>query len=285
MRKLRTFLYCFYKSATSPKYYNDILKTKPRFTVKYYIGLALFAALLTTLATGARIFPTAKKETSSFSQQFKNLYPSDLTITLKSGQWNTNKLEPVIIPFPKPSGSELGGFENLVVLYHQGTVEDLKTFKTLILVNGTNVIVSDPSGTITSRPISNFKDMEINATLVNNLVGSVMKYTPYFLVVVTAIGAVFFYMLANIFPIFFIGIAVYVFAKSSKKNLKFVEALRIGVHTLTIPLALQVITESVGIALPSSYWFFALNLILALVVTTKLTANDFEAKIPPQLNA
>lgn len=284
MKKLRAFFHCFYKSATSPKYYSDILKTKPRFTVKYYVVLTLLAALLTTLITGVRIFPIAKQNASSFSEQLKNLYPSNLTITLKDGQWTTNKPEPVMIPFPKPSGSELGGFENLAVFYKQGTVDDLKTFKTLVLVNETNVVVTDPSGTITSRPIKNFKDMEINAELVNKFSDMILRYTPYFLIALIAARSVFFYLLGNISFIFFVGVAVYVFAKSSKKNLKFVEALRIGTHTITIPIVLQVIIESVGVALPSSYWFFALNLILALVVTMKLPASELEAKTPPQLN-
>lgn len=285
MKKLRTFFYCFYKSATSPKYYSDILKTKPRFTVKYYVVLTLLAALLTTLITGVRIFPIAKKDASSFSEQIRNLYPSGLTITLKDGQWTTNKPEPVIIPFPKPSGSELGDFENLAVFYKQGTVNDLKTFKTLVLVNETNVVVTDPSGTITSRPIKNFKDIEINAELVNKFSDMILRYTPYFFIALIAARSVFFYLLGNISFIFFVGVAVYVFTKSNKKNLKFVEALRIGTHTITIPIVLQVIIESVGVALPSSYWFFALNLILALVVTMKLPASELEAKTPPQLNA
>ncbi len=285
MRKLRTFFYCFYRSATSPKYYLDILKTKPRFTVKYYIVLTLLAALLTTLTISVRIFPIAKQDALSFSQQIKNLYPSDLTITLKDGQWTANKPEPVIIPFPKPSGSELGDFENLAVFYKQGTVDDLKTYKTLVLVNETNVVVTDPSGTITSRPVKNFKDIKIDAELVNKFSDMVLKFTPYLLIAIIATRSVFFYLLGNVSPIFFVGVAVYVFSKSNKKNLKFVEALRIGAHTITIPIVLQVIIESAGFALPSSYWFFALNLILALVVTMKLPVSELEVKAPPQLNA
>jgi hypothetical protein len=285
MRKLKTFSYCFYRSATSPKYYLDILKTKPRFTVRYYIALTLFAALLVTLATGVRMFPFIKQDASNFSQQIRTLYPSGLTITLKDGQWTANKPEPVIIPFPKPSGSEPGDFENFAVFYKQGTVEDLKTYKTLVLVNETNVVVTDPSGTITSRPIKNFKDMEITADSVNKFSDLALRFTPYILLVLIAARSVFFYVLGNISMIFFVGVAVYVFAKSNKKNLKFGQALRIGVHTLTIPIVLQVIIESAGFALPSTYWFFALNLILALVFTMKLPVSDSETKIPPQLNA
>ncbi|MBU0535188.1 MAG: DUF1189 family protein [Patescibacteria group bacterium] len=284
MKKLRTFFHCFYKSIASPKYYLDILKTKPRFTVKYYVVLTLLAALITTLAISVRIFPIAKQDALSFSQQIKNLYPSDLTITLKDGQWTANKPEPVIIPFPKPSGSELGDFENLAVFYKKGTVDDLKTYKTLVLVNETNVVVTDPSGTITSRPIKNFKDMEITADSINKFSDMILKYTPYFLITILALRSAFFYLIGNISSIFFVGIAVYVFAKSNKKNLKFVEALRIGAHTITIPIVLQVIIESAGFALPSSYWFFALNLILALVVAMKLPVSKLEAKTPSQLN-
>jgi hypothetical protein len=285
MKKLRTFFYCFYRSATSPKYYSDILKTRPRFTVKYYIALTLLAALLTTFAISVRIFPIAKTDTLSFSEQFKNLYPSDLVITLKGGQWGVNKPEPVIIPFPKYSGSELGDFENLFVFYKQGTIEDSKTFKTLILVNETNLIVTDPSGTITSRPIKDLNDMEITASSIDKFSDMVLSYTPYLLMTVVAVRSVFFYLFSNISSVFFIGVAVYISAKSSKKNLKFVESLRIGVHTLTIPIVMQVVLESAGFALPGSYWFFALNLILALVVTSKLSISGQEVKTPPQLNA
>jgi len=284
MKKLKTFFYSFYKSATSWKYYSDILKTKPRFTIRYYVVLTLFAALITTLVVSVRMFPIAKQDALSFSEQIRDLYPSDLVITLKDGQWVTSKSEPVVIPFPEASGSELGDFKNLVVFYKQGTIDDLKTFKTLVLVNETNVVVTDPSGTITSRPIKNFKDFEITAQSVNNLSNMILKFTPYFFLTLIATRSVVFYMLGNVSTVFFVGIAMYVYAKSNKKNLKFEEALRIGVHTLTIPIVFQVIIESIGLPLPSSYWFFALNLILALIITMKLIASELESKSQSQLN-
>jgi hypothetical protein len=284
MKKLKTFFYSFYKSATSPKYYLDILNTKPRLTVKYYLFLTFLAALITTLVVSIKIYPVVKQDAQSFSQQIRDAYPSDLVITVKDDQWTTSKSEPVIISFPKPSGSELGDFENFAVFYKKGTVEDLKTFKTLVLINETNVVVSDPSGTITSRPIKNFNNIEITSESINKFSDAVLKYTPYFLVGLIAVRSIFFYILGNVTPILFIGIAVYVFAKSNKQRLGFVEALRISTHTLTIPIVLQVIIDCFGLAFLSSYWFFALNLILALVVTMKLPAIKLEGKIPPQLN-
>lgn len=289
MQKIKTFFYSFYKSTSSPKYYSDILKTKLGFSIKYLLALAILASLVSTTFSSIKSIPKAQRGINSLISTVRNAYPSDLVITIKSGSWTINRPEPFTVPLPKTSRSaNAEGIENIIVFYKQGTIDDLTNFKTIALVNSANVLIrSGTNGSISNLPISSIKDTVINSILVNSILDKINKYfqvLPYFLPIFIFFGLMMYYFVIRGIYLFGVALLIYIFAKLNKKPLKYMDAYRIGIHTMTIPLIIEVILEAIGFGIPIPFGFMLLNILPAVFVVTKLEKNTIEEALPPTLN-
>ena len=89
-----------YKSVVSPKYYGEILKTPFEFSLKYYAVLVLIAAVITSVGTYFIEAPKIKDTFQNALTEAEKVYPEDLIFTIKAGEWEINKPEPLVIPFP-----------------------------------------------------------------------------------------------------------------------------------------------------------------------------------------
>src|SRR5690349_6861402 len=138
MTKLKAFAHIYWKSISSPKYYKEMLKTNLKFSLKYFVTLGVFAALITTIGASIVAVPTVKKGISDIATSVKNSYPQDLILTSNNNAWTVNKPEPYSVPFPVTESNSKDTPKNLIVLYHNGTVDDIKALDTLILVNEKN---------------------------------------------------------------------------------------------------------------------------------------------------
>jgi hypothetical protein len=265
MKKLRTFFYVFKNSVTSPKYYNDILETDIWFSVKYFLMLSLFASLLLTIFFSVTIIPETISGLRTISEDIKNIYPNDLEITFKGGSWETNKEEPVIFPMPN-LGEESDAYvpQNLVVFDKNGTIDKIEEYDTFVLFNDENLIYRGEGGAITSQPLNSIPDVTLNQETVNEGVNNIYKYLK-FLPYILPFGILIFVFIFNylggaLLYVVFIGLILFVVSLLAKNKVSFLNSVKIAIHSMTIPLILQLFTlflPDINSYLPG--WFFILS--------------------------
>jgi hypothetical protein len=276
MKKLKTFFYVFKNSVTSPRYYNDILKTDIWFSIKYFLMLSFFASLLLTVFLSIVTIPQALSGLKSISQDIKNIYPEDLEITFKEGSWETNREEPVIVPMPD-LGEESTGYvpQNLVVFDKEGTIDKIEEYDALVLLNGENIIYRGEGEVVTSRPLNTIPDVTLNKETVDQGINNLYKYLK-FLPYVLPLGILIFVFVFNylggaLFYIIFIALVLYVITLITKNKIGLINSIKIAAHAMTIPLILQIFTiflPEINSFLPG--WFFILSTGITIYFTFKM---------------
>ncbi len=285
MNKLKTFFYIFKNSVTSPEYYKELLGTKFVYTIKYYVMLSFFASLIVTSFLSIKIIPGAKEGIKSGTEEIKRTYPDDLTVSIKDGSWTINKPEPYAIPLPEFSKTKDNtNIDNIIVFYKKGTIDDFNNLKTFALVNETNILSKDSNTEIKVTPIKEVPNLDIDKTKVNELFDKLygyLKYIPFFLPLIIFVGQMLFNFLGvKIIYILWIGFVVYLFSLIRKNKVSYKSACRIAIHTMTIPLILEVVLSFVDFTIPVYSWFFIANIILSIVVIERLSKDKKETLNP-----
>jgi len=275
MKKLKAFIYVYTKSLTNLPYYRDILKTSFKFSLKYYLLLALFASIITTAAVSIKVVPETFKVFGDLVNSARSAFPDDLVFTIKSGEWTINREEPFIVPLPdfgtkkeiNGQSSEAKTPKNLAVFYHTGTIEDLDNLDTLILFNKVNVLYREDNK-ISVVPIKDLPDNVINKTEFNKFISifvSIVKVFPLLMVLMIFLLV----LIANIIfrAIYFVWISLFVWLASKiiGTNLVYKDSLRIAMHSATLPVTLGVLFSFFDFA-PFPFWFSLLNLLFAVFV-------------------
>jgi len=244
MKKIQTFFYVFKNSVSSSKYYNDILKTNIQFSIKYFVALSFFASFIFTAAISMKIIPSTLAGIRGFIDKIGEIYPGDLVIEFKDGTWNVNKDEPLYIKMPNlPAETFENVPENLIVFDKNGTIDKLGDYKTLLLLNSENLIQVNENQVVSTQPVSAIPNVKIDKGLIdsrlnemNKIIGALPYILPLFILLFVF---VFNYIIPGVFNMLLIGLGIFVVSMVMKKNLKYVSSLKIGIHSMTIPMLIQ----------------------------------------------
>ena len=291
MTKLKTFFYIFKKSITSPEYYKELLETKFSYSIKYFVVLSIFASLITSAFVSVKMVPSLKNGIRDFAKQTKDSFPDDLVISFKGSQWTINRPQPFKVAMPKGSDIKFNDqpVENAIVFDKAGTIDDLEKLNTYALFNETNLLYRGERNDITVQPLKNFPDTEINKQYVNTIVDKIytyLKMLPYLLpIVVFASVFLFNYCGGKVIYILFAGLLVYIFTLVRRDKISYKNSCRIIIHTIALPLFIDIVLTSVGIVLPIPMWFLVANLMIAgfIVIRMQKPASPLETlpKIEP----
>lgn len=272
MKKLKAFSYVFVKSLSSISYYRDVIKTNLSFSVKYIVVLTAVTALITTISASVVGIPKITKDFGGFVQSAKSFFPDDLVFSIEKGEWSVNRPEPFIVTMPKTEGAEVEEGEetpaNIIVFYHEGTIDDLKNLDTLVIVNKSNVIYRDGES-ISVYPIKNMPDSRLDKGEFNKLVSSldsIVKALPVFLVIMTLLFTFGGSLFLKVFYFLGVSTVVWIIAKITGAKLGYKNSAQVTMHSSTLPVLVGVITELIGVGIPFLMWFPLLNIILATIV-------------------
>jgi hypothetical protein len=273
MKKIKAFFYVYFKSLTSLTYYQDILKTNFNFSVKYYVFLAVMASLIGTLGVSMKTVPEVQNWVSSFMQSVKNAYPNDLVLTIKNNEWDINKPQPFIFPLPQAVKNEP---KNILVLYKDGTINDLESLDTMILINKVNMIYRENSG-IKVLPLKDLPDATLGKTEFENIINNfnkIAQFIPVFMGMVVFISLLFFYFTIRIMYLVFVGACVWIASKITKTALRYDESLRIGLHAFTLPLTINLLLDLFGVAVPYfGLLLFAVNIVFVIAILKSMNKS------------
>lgn len=286
MKKIKAFFYTYYKSISSVEYYKELLKTDSSFSIKYYVMLIVIASLISTTAISFRIIPSFQKEIGKFGEYAKQYYPEDLVFKTKGGDWEVNKPEPYIYPIPEEfkkdlrEGTEFNDIENIIVLDKSGTINDVEKYKTVVLVNKTNIIVKEREG-LKIYSLKEVPDFEVNREMFNKGVDqiyNIAKYIPYLVIIALFAGFVTYYVLIRTIYLFIVAGILWIVAKISQMEDKFGNLYRVAMHTMTVPVTLSVVLDIINKNIGFGGWFLWANLILAGFVLFKIKEKKVGAE-------
>lgn len=242
MKKLKTFLYVLKNSAISPKYYNDIIKTKVNFSIKYFLFLSFLASIVSVIGYSVAYLPKYISEIKASYQSIEEGFPEDFVIEFKDGSWSSNKEGPVIIKqVYLGENSKLP--ENLFVFDKEGTIEKIDEYNTLFLINSENILYKTDTEGVVAHPLKNIPDRTVDKRLLNEKLHTakkVIEFLPYFFPLALLIPTFLFeYVGGSMFIILISAVGVYILSISTRKKIEFKSAVQICTHASTIPTIIR----------------------------------------------
>jgi hypothetical protein len=276
MRRIKAFFYIYFKSLTSVRYYQDILKTDLGFSMKYFLILSLLVTFFVTLFTIAPHMPEVRNVISDFIEETRNVYPEELVFTVENGKMSINQPEPFIVPMSSlPSLEDTGSaedFENFLVIDSQGTLNDFETYNTLMLINESNILVGS-NGKIEVYPLRELPDLEITQETINELAATAedfVRYIPYLILLVMLFLFLFYYLGFRLVYLLFVAMILYIIGRVRGQDLSFGNYYKIGLHTITLPLTVEFISMVLGVPVALPFWFFIINILFGIFVIISL---------------
>ncbi len=269
LNRPRTFVSIFSKSLTSLTYYKKILNAPPSFSVKYYFILMFLSTLITSAVLTTHLTPQVRTKTQILINDLGEIYPPNLEIKIQNGQLLLNQPQPYVLPLPASiQQSVQPEIKNLAVFDTDGTINDLKLYQTLLLINSVNVLVQMPTD-IDVYPLAQLPDTVINYD-------SVKKQVTQLNIMIHYIGALIFglTMLILLFYNFVVrslylvltAFSLYLIAKMRGFDVTFNQLYQIGLHTATFPVVVDLICVIILGTLLPSFWFFMTSLVLGNIV-------------------
>ena len=297
MNRVKAFFYIYKNSLTSIGYYKDVVNHKLSFSLKYFLSLAVISALIVTVSVTLKTYPQINSTMEDMLSKIKEAYPQDLVITTNDTVWSINLPEPLVIPFPDveslqeaaeidaQSPNPQGIPENLIVLDHNGTVEDFEKMNTLILVNEKNILVKEANN-YSVYPIEKLPNTQINQASFMSMVDGLRaftKYLPLIIAVLMFLGVIFYYLVFRMIYLMIVAFMTWLvtFVFGSKLNYK--QNLQVCTHALTLPLTVEVIISALGLNLEIPFWFALTNILFAVVVIYKLAKDNNIKAVPATL--
>ncbi len=282
MKRLKAFWYVYRRSLIDVDYYKDLLKVKADFSFKYFISLALVATLLTTVRFAVPAIPRVRNILNNLLDEFLATYPSRLEITVQDGMWQINQPEPFAIKAPEFFTAEEVDFpENLVVLDHQGTINDLEEMDTFMIVNDVNLIVLGNQNRIEVYPLETMPDGKVTKDDVTALVENVRsfsKYIPLLIISFVLVGTLFYFMAFRLAYLFLVALILMAMGNVLKMKKNFRTYYKIALHTITLPLSMEVAFILVGSEPAFPYWFLGFNAFYGIVVIYHLAKSGAASK-------
>lgn len=291
MQKLKIFSRSFVRSISDPVYYNDILKSKLSFSLKYFA----FLNLLFTLIIGITIaVPLFKFDPTNFAEEVANTYPEELVVEVANGQVNINQDLPYTIPFPEHlfESEDDPDFDFDLVRFDDdkniGNIRDFLDTKSVVTVTQSSIYTmnNDDGGEVRVYPVPDGEGMIIDRDSVNYvkdiiMENSLVKYRLYAPILSLLMMVLIF---AGLYISRLIVVAIYtVFVDISRrifmkdKKLSYSQEFQIGLHAFTPILVVETITNLLGVNLLGGWISFLLYMIWVLFIINKLKTKS-EAK-------
>lgn len=276
LKKLSTYNYVFWKSISSFKYYQDVVKTKFSFSFKYFWTFSLFLGLIISIPLNFTVIPAVNQFVNRAQTRLPNLYPQDLVITIKDGQVSTNVAEPLRFPIPyelftdTPPAISDQKQQYLITIDTNAQVENYKSSQSLIFITRDNLVITeDLDGSYRLFPISDIDDITIDKPQIDSLVNLLLpwfKYLPWLLGIIIFLVFIIFLPLLRLISLVFLSLILLVGANLLKLNLNYKKIYQIGLHSLTLPTLIQVGIAAFGLVIPIPFFTSIVFLLYTLVI-------------------
>ena len=240
-------------------------------TILVSVGISTVSAI--------SVFPKIQKGINTFVNTASSYYPNDLVITSKDGQVSINKPEPYIVPFPKVSIKpneenipQSNKVENLIVFDSGGTLDDLERYKTLILVNKSNLLIKSQDK-IEVRSFKDYPDGKLTKQEVVKVIDAIkpfISFVPVSMFIAVLFGTLVYYSGIKFVLLLPTALGLMLAGNIKKLQMPFSKYLQIVLHTFTLPLIIELIFMVAKFPIQLPLWFFIVNLLFGIIVISRL---------------
>lgn len=284
VKKVKFFFKVFKRSLFEPAYYNEVIKAKFSFSLKYLVFLLFLISLVWGISLGIRaslLLPKVGQFQTDAKAFLENFYPSELTVSIQGGKLTTNVEEPYYVDFPDIDlGVKESSLEHLIAIDTKAQATDIEKYKSAVLLTSDAAVVRDDGGGYRLFPLSGMKqDLVLNKLIWGNIVDTL---TPYFKYIPTAlylsivlsillIPFVFtaFSLFGRLFYLLFASLLLLLVARVMKKKLSYPQVYRISMHAITLPVLLGFIFTFAGYPI-SGPLLFGILLVYEVLVFSRL---------------
>jgi hypothetical protein len=270
MKKIKAFWYVFKNSLYNVEYYKDILKVKKRFSLKYFFSLAAVATVITTTAVAVPLVPKVKTTMDNLLFELSQMYPPELVISAENGEWAINQDEPYIIETPSFFIADNEQFpKNLIIFDHGGTINDVQKKDTLMLVNEANIITLNNKGNIEAYPLDNIPNGEVNKQKVDEALNNVRSYlgfVPFLIIFFVLLGTLFYFTAFRLVYLLVVALVLLAIGNIKQMKYEFSDYYKLALHTITLPLVVEVTLTVLGIGMVVPFAFMFINIIFGIAV-------------------
>mgnify|MGYP001094329603 CR=1 FL=1 len=285
MKKIKAALHVFTQSLISPKYYNEVIKTDLKFSLKYYVVLAFIFASVSAIYTLIPLLPKITKGIDEGISYVLDLYEDDLVIKIEDGKFSINKEEPYIVPLPGGSTSDLPS--NALVFDSEGTLDDLEAYDTFVLVNRSNILVKNKSD-VQVYPLSNFPDSIIakeDLISLSEQIKDFSRFIPYLVGTVLFLAVLFYYLVFRLVYLLIIGGFLRLVGYFKGLNLSYVQYYKIGIHAMTVPLCFELLNNFFKVSITGLPWFLLVHLIFGGYIVFMLMPPEKSESVAEKENS
>lgn len=284
MNKLKTFAITFKRNLTDLSYYKDVLKAPFTFSLKYLVFFLFLVSLLATIQVSIKAISYIPKvdefEVAAY-EYLRDVYPDDLVITIENNELSINQPTPYVIEFPEDWKSELGeaNLENLVTFDTSDRINDFHTYKSFAVVSKRAIYVYDDNGGSRSIPLEVEEDLIIDKGVYDQAmvgIGSIIVRFSDWYIILVAVGTVlapffitFFSVLWKLFYLVLLAFPLWVFARIANRNLEYMDVVKIGAHTITLPVLITFLMESVWRGFPFVHTLVFLAFTTVVIIKLK----------------
>lgn len=280
-----TFLDKVKNSIYGPEFYKKLQSKPLSFSFKYFYALISALAIISTAQFSLQVIPGITAFLAGIGPEIINSYPNELVVTIKDGQASSNVAEPYFIKMPASMRSEnyrnVPVTDNFVVIdtKNQFTEESFTQYNTLAVVTKTSFAFRKDGGGIEIHSLSKIPDWTIDRASVASFVGKIQPFIKFawpFFILASFIGFVLSFS-AELIYLLFAALLILIIAKVKKFPLDYKQSYQAGLHIITLPLLLGVVSTLLNIHIPVP--FFATILVVVAAVI-----NFEPQKIDPQLH-
>jgi len=236
MNKLKTFFLTYYQTISNPMYYNDVIKARFSFSLKYFFVFYFLLSILGSLVFTLRTKPLLERLVSSTVTDLESSYPEDLVLEFTKDSLAVSGVEePFSFPFSSALETEALSeeYDSFIAIDTQS--QDNRA--AMVTLNSKDFTLLYPDG---RKQTTNYSDIEPNVTLTKSLVREQLPVIQAAIQeIFTVLPFVIFFINAVFTPLLMLGVLlilsgfVYLAIQFGKREISYKKVYQLSLHTIT----------------------------------------------------
>lgn len=281
---MKQFIEQIQRSIYDPDLYRELLSAPLSRPLKYFAKFTVLFAVVLTILTSIPIVPAVPSLLRDGARGVVEYFPADLEIRIHGGIVETNVVEPYLLPYPpalRRNVTELPTTHLFVIdTKTPFSIEALASSSALVWIGRDFIAFSDEREKTTFQKIDPELHVVLNRTTVSQLVEEASAYFVYIPPLLVLLFFIGFLLLGYVQLVYllFAAFLVWLLLRLLGVQTSYGGAYRVGIHALTLPLALYGILILFGLQQAEIPFMFTLALLVIVY------ANFHARQQPPQLS-
>lgn len=241
-------------SASSRKYYQELISNSGQGAAGYYTKLALLGALVSLLIFAVTQFSSLRSGVATVPvDQLLDYYPEELVLTWDKGELQTNVPGPYLVPVPEswqremrppPLSGSQKQIAHLAVIDTRNplSVEQFAAYDTFIWFGQKQFMAGDAGGEVRILPYNNQSSFTLSRDKIEHwgeYAKTFFRYLPVVLLPLVYLGALGYFVYLLIYLLLVALLIWLILVIKKVPGASYALAYKLGLHLLTLPILVQ----------------------------------------------